>query len=68
MTALVSGDMRIRFSPFSAWWAKSRKKSVSQGHLSKIERGRIAPSLEMSILLSEEFRKSVDWMLLGEGN
>ncbi len=42
--------------------------SVSQGHLSKIERGKIAPSLEMLILLSEKFRKSVDWILLGKGN
>ena len=42
--------------------------NVSQGHLSKIERGKIAPSLEMLILLSEKFRKSVDWILLGEWN
>jgi transcriptional regulator with XRE-family HTH domain len=41
---------------------------VSQGHLSKIERGRIAPSLEMLISLSDRFRKSVDWILRGEGN
>ena len=41
---------------------------VSQGHLSKIERGKIAPSLQMLILLSERFRKSVDWILRGEGN
>jgi len=42
--------------------------SVSQGHFSKIERGKIAPSLEILILLSEKFRKSVDWILLGGGN
>jgi DNA-binding XRE family transcriptional regulator len=41
---------------------------VTQGHLSKIERGKIAPSLEMLILLSDRFHKSVDWMLRGEGN
>ena len=41
---------------------------VSQGHLSKIERGRIAPSLEMLISLSDRFRKSVDWILRGERN
>ena len=41
---------------------------VSQGHLSKIERGKIAPSLQMLILLSERFRKSVDWILRGEGS
>jgi hypothetical protein len=38
----------------------------TQGHLSKIERGNIAPSLEM-ILLPERFHKSVDWILRGEG-
>ena len=42
--------------------------NVSQGHFSKIERGKIAPSLEILILLSEKFRKSVDWILLGEGS
>jgi transcriptional regulator with XRE-family HTH domain len=41
--------------------------NVTQGHLSKIERGRIAPSLEMLILLSDRFHKSVDWILRGEG-
>jgi transcriptional regulator with XRE-family HTH domain len=40
---------------------------VTQGHLSKIERGKTAPSLEMLILLSERFHKSVDWILRGEG-
>ena len=39
---------------------------VSQGHLSKIERGKIAPSLEMLILLSERFHKTIDWILRGE--
>jgi transcriptional regulator with XRE-family HTH domain len=40
--------------------------NVSQGHLSKIERGKIAPSLEILILLSDKFRKRVDWILTGE--
>ena len=40
---------------------------VSQGHLSKIERGKIAPSLEVLISLSDRFRRSVDWILRGEG-
>jgi DNA-binding XRE family transcriptional regulator len=40
---------------------------VSQGHLSKIERGKIAPSIEILILISDKFRKSVDWILRGEG-
>jgi transcriptional regulator with XRE-family HTH domain len=39
---------------------------VTQGHLSKIERGKIAPSLEMLLLLSDRFHKSVDWILRGE--
>ena len=45
-----------------------RHLHVTQGHLSKIERGKIAPSLEVLILLSDRFRKSVDWILRGEGN
>jgi DNA-binding XRE family transcriptional regulator len=39
---------------------------VSQGHLSKIERGKIAPSLEMLIFLSERFHRTIDWILRGE--
>lgn len=39
---------------------------VSQGHLSKIERGKIAPSLEMLVLLSARFHKTIDWILLGD--
>jgi transcriptional regulator with XRE-family HTH domain len=42
--------------------------NVSQGHLSKIERGNIAPSLEILILLSDRFHKSVDWILRGDGS
>ncbi|MGA2372695.1 MAG: helix-turn-helix transcriptional regulator [Candidatus Korobacteraceae bacterium] len=40
--------------------------NVSQGHLSKIERGKIAPSLEMLVLLSVRFHKTIDWILRGE--
>jgi len=36
---------------------------VTQGHLSKIERGKPAPSLEMLILPSDRFHRSVDWIL-----
>ena len=39
---------------------------VTQGHLSKIEHGKIAPSIEILILISDKFRKSVDWILRGE--
>ena len=41
---------------------------ISQGHLSKIERGRGAPTIETLFLLSERFHKSIDWILRGEGN
>jgi transcriptional regulator with XRE-family HTH domain len=40
---------------------------VTQGHFSKIERGKTAPSLEMLILLSDRFHQTVDWILRGEG-
>jgi transcriptional regulator with XRE-family HTH domain len=40
---------------------------ISQGHLSKIERGKIAPSLDILLLLSGRFRKSIDWIVRGEG-
>jgi len=39
---------------------------IRQGHLSKIERGRSAPSLEVLLLLSERFHRSVDWILKGK--
>ena len=41
---------------------------IRQGQLSKIERGMAAPSIEVLILLSDRFRKRVDWILRGEGN
>ena len=41
---------------------------ISQGHLSKIERGKRAPTIDTLFLLSEKFRKSIDWILRGEGN
>jgi hypothetical protein len=40
---------------------------VSQGHLSKIERERIATSSEILLLLADKFRKSVEWILREEG-
>jgi transcriptional regulator with XRE-family HTH domain len=39
---------------------------VSQGHLSKIERAKIAPSLEVLLFLSTKFDRTVDWILRGE--
>jgi transcriptional regulator with XRE-family HTH domain len=41
---------------------------ISQGQLSKIERGRMAPTVETLLRLSEKFEKSVDWILRGGGS
>ncbi len=41
---------------------------IRQGHLSKIERGRSAPTIEVLLLLSQRFHRSVDWILKGEEN
>jgi transcriptional regulator with XRE-family HTH domain len=38
---------------------------VSQGQLSKVERGRIAPTLEMLLALSNRFSKSLNWIVRG---
>lgn len=38
---------------------------VSQGQLSKIERGKMAPTVEILIRLSEKFAKSIDWVVRG---
>ncbi len=40
---------------------------ISQGQLSKIERGKIGPTVETLVRLSGKFGKSVDWILTGEG-
>ena len=40
---------------------------ISQGQLSKIERGKMAPTAEILIRLSDRFEKSVDWILMGKG-
>jgi transcriptional regulator with XRE-family HTH domain len=39
---------------------------IRQGQLSKIESGKAAPSIDVLILLSERFHKSVDWILRGK--
>jgi transcriptional regulator with XRE-family HTH domain len=38
---------------------------VSQGQLSKVERGRIAPPLEVLLALANRFRKTLDWIVRG---
>jgi transcriptional regulator with XRE-family HTH domain len=39
---------------------------ISQGQLSKIERGKLGPTVEMLIRLVERFGKSADWILTGK--
>jgi len=41
---------------------------IRQGQLSKIETGKAAPSVDVLLLLSDRFHKSVDWILRGEGH
>ena len=41
---------------------------IRQGQLSKVERGKAAPSVDVLLLLSERLHKSVDWILRGEKN
>jgi transcriptional regulator with XRE-family HTH domain len=38
---------------------------ISQGQLSKIERGKLAPSVDILIRLVIRFGKSADWILTG---
>ena len=38
---------------------------ISQGQLSKIEGGRIAPTLETVSRLAEKYRTSIDWIVHG---
>ena len=40
---------------------------ISQGQLSKIERGKMAPTVEILVRLSEKFGKSIDWIVRGKG-
>jgi transcriptional regulator with XRE-family HTH domain len=66
LTAIGSRIKKLRANTFQEELAAYLQ--VSQGHLSKIESGKIAPSLQMLLLLSDKFRKSVDWILRGDGN
>jgi len=40
---------------------------ISQGQLSKIERGQWAPTVEVVLRLSERFKTNVDWIVTGRG-
>lgn len=39
---------------------------ITQGQLSKIERGLLAPSVDVLVRLGRRSKKSVDWILTGE--
>ena len=39
---------------------------ISQGQLSKIERGKLGPTVEVLIRLMKRFGKSADWILMGQ--
>lgn len=38
---------------------------ISQGQLSKIERGTLSPTIDVLVRLSQKFQKSLDWVVLG---
>ena len=40
---------------------------ISQGQLSKIERGKLGPSADTLIRLADRFGKSAAWILTGKG-
>lgn len=42
------------------------KVGISQGQLSKIENGRMAPTLDMLVKLANRFGKSLDWIVTGQ--
>jgi transcriptional regulator with XRE-family HTH domain len=39
---------------------------ISQGQLSKIERGDVAPTLDVLVMLSAKFGKTIDWIVKGD--
>jgi transcriptional regulator with XRE-family HTH domain len=39
---------------------------VSQGQLSKVEGGKVPPTLELLMGVANKFGKSLDWMVRGE--
>jgi transcriptional regulator with XRE-family HTH domain len=39
---------------------------IAQSQLSRLERGQVAPSVDVLLRLRERFGKSVDWILTGE--
>jgi transcriptional regulator with XRE-family HTH domain len=45
--------------------ARSR---VAQGQLSKVERGKVTPTLEILLGVATKFGKSLDWIVRGDGS
>ena len=43
------------------------KLGVSQGHLSRMERGEVEIGAEILLKIGREFGRSVEWLLTGEG-
>jgi transcriptional regulator with XRE-family HTH domain len=46
----------------------SAQLGISQGQLSKIEGGKLSPSLEILLAVANKFEKSLDWIVKGDGN
>ena len=44
----------------------AQEMGISQGQLSKIESGRMAPTLETVVRLAYQFSKSLDWIVTGK--
>ena len=44
----------------------ARYLGISQGQLSKIESGKLPPTVEILIRLTKRFGKSSDWILMGD--
>lgn len=42
------------------------KIGISQGQLSKIESGKLAPTLETLVKLANQFGKTLDWIVTGK--
>jgi transcriptional regulator with XRE-family HTH domain len=44
----------------------ARRVGVTQGHLSRLERGEKEPGVDVLLSISQEFERSVDWLLTGK--
>jgi transcriptional regulator with XRE-family HTH domain len=44
----------------------ARRVGITQGHLSRLERGEKEAGAEVLLAISQEFGKSVDWLLTGK--